>query len=248
MKKIKITLAGALVVLACSPLVSAQSTPITVPNFSFELTTTGSMTGNDIATGGPTNVAGWTYDNASDAAGTQAFGTAGPTTNYDNLGNADGASFAFLNLTGSQIGTITSSSSLGFILPNTTYTLTVAVGNNQQADDTNFGSPGDTFLSLLGNGTAISTTFIPNGTVPNSSFVDETTTFTTGGSGGVVGQALTIQLAAEEDGGLLDQASFDNVRLTADTLETAVPEPSTWAMFVAGFVGLFWLTRRKLTT
>jgi hypothetical protein len=239
MKNTKISVAIPLLLLACSPLVKADS--IIVPNYSFELS--GGAQAGDNTSG--TGVDDWTFSDVGDPSGTLRNGQDGPTTDFANQGNAQGAVFAFLNLSGSQTGTITSASSLGNILANTTYTLTVAVGNNAQADDMNNGSPGNVFLSLLGNGTAVNTTFIADGTVPDSSFEDESVSFTTGASGGVIGEALTIQLAAENSGdGVADAADLDNVRLTD---VTTAPEPSTWALFAAGFAGLVWIGRRKLT-
>ena len=51
-------------------------------------------------------------------------------------------------------------------------------------------------------------------------------------------------------GGTADQIAFDNITLGSETAGGAVPEPSTWAMMLAGFgmVGLGMRRRNTKTT
>ena len=98
---------------------------------------------------------------------------------------------------------------VGALQPNTTYTLTVAIGLNGNFTPGNLGSPG--IISLINGsnntGTVLATT---NGvpSVPNT-WQDYTVTFVTGSS---VSGDLTVELSVA--GASTYQAEFDNVRLT----------------------------------
>jgi hypothetical protein len=98
---------------------------------------------------------------------------------------------------------------VGALQPNTTYTLTVAIGLNENFTPGNLGSPG--IISLINGtndtGTLLATT---NGvpSVPNT-WQDYTVTFVTGSS---VSGDLTVELSVA--GASTYQAEFDNVRLT----------------------------------
>jgi hypothetical protein len=98
---------------------------------------------------------------------------------------------------------------------------------------------------LLANGVAFATKTVNNGTVPDGTFQNFTLTFTTPGSGSIIGENLTIQMAALPETGSAYQPSFDNVTLDATALPTSAPEPKTWTLLLAGMVTLFWLIRRK---
>lgn len=74
-----------------------------------------------------------------------------------------------------------------------------------------------------------------NGTTQFTTF---TYSFTTGASGGFIGDDLEAQFGADMTG--QTQTQFDDVRVTAE----AIPEPSTYLMMLGGF-GLLGLCLRK---
>ncbi len=112
----------------------------------------------------------------------------------------------------------------------TTYTLSVSVGKR---NDLPF--PGYT-VDLLADGAALTGGTITTAAPSAGSWATHTYEYTATSSGG----ALGIRLAS-----LGQQTNFDNVSLNA---AAAVPEPETYAMFLAG-LGLlgFASKRRKLT-
>jgi hypothetical protein len=135
------------------------------------------------------------------------------------------------------------SNSLGTITPNSTYTLSLKVGAPSTLSLTSY-KAGETapqvYFALLGNGSVITSQTVANTAVTQNGLTNYTLLFTTGASGGFVGDALTIQLQANkasypagyaysDPGG--EEAIFDDVVVT-------VPEPSTWALMLAG-CGLF---------
>jgi PEP-CTERM motif len=230
---------------------------VTITNNSFESRyvthndpSSGTTLGADCC-GGGTIIPGFKFAAGND--GTQNQGVTDPSATFGNPVGTDGSVFGFVN----NAGTITYTDPLGVIAPNTTYTLTVALGNNRQ-DATNstdpgtinFGRPGSNTIALTANGTpvagtgttnvaAFSTGTIP--TIPNDTFVDFTAFFTSGADSSVdplVGQSLGIVLSATAlDGG--SQSLFDNVRLNA----VVVPEPTSLGLI--GLAGLGLLARRR---
>ena len=61
---------------------------------------------------------------------------------------------------------------------------------------------------------------------------------------------LDVFLLENYDGNIPNTITFRDLSLTADSFSSnfvtgAVPEPSTWAMTLAGFAGLGWLTRMR---
>ncbi len=107
---------------------------------------------------------------------------------------------------------------VGALLPNTTYTLTVATGLRSDFTPGNLGSPG--IISLI-NGTdntgtlLASTNGIPS--TPNT-WQDNTVTFITGPS---VSGDLVVELSVA--GASTYQANFDNVRLTKAPAPAVIP-------------------------
>jgi hypothetical protein len=168
-------------------------------------------------------------------------------------GTSDASQSAFFQVYyNGEVSTLTTNNSLGTIAPDTTYTLTVALGSevNRTTMDGASGAPtGDVAaqedISLLANGAAAATFTLVNTAVPVGTEADYTASFTTGASGGFIGDALTIQLEADKafyPGGVdpgSEEAMFDNVRLS----ET--PEPSTWALMLGGMGFLVLLARRN---
>ena len=128
---------------------------------------------------------------------------------------------------------------VGALLPNTTYTLIVAAGNQP-----GYGPGSAGHIALLNGPNQFGSTLAsapvgptgdPTHPLFNNLLVNFTTSFTTGPS---VSGDLTIILA--KDSG--NQIDYDNVRLTA----VAVPEPASLALLGLGAVGLaFAATRRR---
>jgi hypothetical protein len=239
--KSSLFLATATLALAFS-LESASADSITVPDFSFESGV--GVTNNNTAD--TTTVPGWTVDSPSYYGAQPIAGQYGSNP-PPGTGHTDGNQLLFLNLDNAgQVATITSTNTLALISSGTTYTLTVDLGNNNQGGG--YGTPGNEFISLLGNGTLLSTTLIPDATIvnntsvstiPNDSTVDFSTSFT--GSALTAGENLTIQIGTSAPDNNGYQAQIDNVRLDA----SAVPEPSTYAMLAAGLTLLCFCVHRK---
>lgn len=212
----------------------AGAAPISIPNFSFELpaqadgTFIASAT-NWVETGSGAHEAG--AFNPTNASFTGATGSTLP-------GTAHGAQGAFLHAGGTAGVTLTTAASLGTIQANTTYTLTVALGSM-----TNFPATGQSIsqaaFTILGNGSAI-----PGGqftldarTIPVGTFTDYTIAFSTGATGPLIGQSLTVNVGYAAD---LDSAIVaDNVRLDA----SPVPEPTAAVLLAASSIVM--LRRRR---
>lgn len=188
----------------------ADSVPIVNADFSqistaFVFCGTGCMDNN-----GP--VPGWTY---SGTGGEGSF-QPGPSF-YTSLPPAE-TTVAYING-----GTLTQD--VGVLLANTTYTLTVYVGNrlDKLTTDYSFG---------LATGPLVDATWSNNGLITPGTFQAETISFTTGSN---VSGDLSIFLA---DAG--PQADFGNVSLNA----VSTPEPSSLLMLGIGLLGLLFLGKR----
>ncbi len=98
---------------------------------------------------------------------------------------------------------------VGPLLPNTTYTLTVAIGLRNDFTPGSLGSPG--IISLINGANNTGTLLASTNGVPTTSgtWQDYTTTFITGPT---VSGDLTVELPVA--GASTIQANFDNVRLT----------------------------------
>lgn len=127
---------------------------------------------------------------------------------------------------------------------NTTYTLTVEVGNitndpNPPHSAFNFsGFPGYRIDLLAGSSVLASDN--NSLSISEGAFATSTVNFTTGLSHLNAGQSLGIRLVNLNGSGI--EVNFDNVRLDA----VAVPEPSTTALLIAGAVAAFTVLRRRM--
>lgn len=153
---------------------------------------------------------------------------------------AAGPQGAFTNTGGIGGVKLVTAGTLATIQPNTTYTLTVALGVR-----TDFPVAGvllgNAYVDLLANGSAPvgAALGLDANTLPVGSFQDYSVTFSTGASGGVVGQALTADIGyvATSNSGIM----MDNVRLDA----SSVPEPATLGVLLVGGVALMGRRRRE---
>jgi hypothetical protein len=221
-----LTLSSALAVRAQSTI--TVTTPITVPNASFESPTSPPQTSNN-----PNILTGWVFDvQRGSEYGSMTFHSA----NFSSGGAADGDNYAFINNDYPGVtDTLTSAASLATITPLTTYTLSVAIGNRNGTGL--YDDPGNVSFSLLANGVAFATQEVTNGTVPNGTFEDFTLTYETPASGSIIGDGLTIQMATLPEEGSAFQAGFDNVTLDETTIDAA-PEPATSLLLVMGGIAL----------
>jgi alpha-L-rhamnosidase len=185
----------------------APGTPITVSNFSFELS--GATGAGELEEAVPT---GWTAFNerASSDIGSQWAGGVDYTANTPLAAPAAGNQFCYINMFNPSVtGGIYQD--VGPLQPNTTYTLTVAIGSRRDR----MNSPG--IISLVNGADNTGAVLASGGGLPatQNTWQDYTVTFTTSAS---VSGDLTIVLSVLGNGTTL-QADFDNVRLT----ETPIP-------------------------
>ena len=221
------------VVLLLTPI-AGNAVPINVPNASFESPSSPTQTSTN-----PNVAAGWVFNVKAGSA----YGTAAISSNFSSAGASSGKDYAFINNDYPNVtDTITSAASLGTIAGQTKYTLTLAIGNRSGTGL--YHDPGNISFSLLANGVPFATQTVNNGTVSDGTFVDFTLTYTTPSSGSIIGENLTIQLAALPEQSNAYQPAFDNVSLDAKSV-AVVPEPPTAALLVSGALALCWLMRRR---
>jgi hypothetical protein len=224
---------------------TSLAVPVTVPNFSFEASVLGDG-GFD-----PEPIADWTF------TGTYAQAGAYNSTNGEFTGTtggplpapASGNNFALTNLNrgalpGNEAVSITSAASLTTVLPLSTYTLTVAMGNRLAGVEV-----GDTLsIELLVNDVVVpaSTLTLLGSSIPGNSFADFTTSFTTGLIDPLNGGALKIQIRHSTLAGSgVATGDFDNVRLDVLTIVPPAPEPSAFALLGLGMLALVKQTRKR---
>jgi hypothetical protein len=225
---------------------SATAAPIPVANHSFETPDVGGFQDNSgIA-------AGTALPNMSDAwyylGGFSAGGS--PVGVEETAGNGaqtggDGSQSGYVN-----VGAALGSTNLGAILPNTGYKLTVGVtgrfnGFNSTSGATialasvPSGTAGDTALANPANWLASQHVDFATLQSSGSVFTDYQASFSTGASGGAVGQQLVAVLMSDNNQGFNNPIGFDNVRVDV------IPEPASMLMAaMGGLLALLGIRRR----
>ncbi|MEO6435577.1 MAG: PEP-CTERM sorting domain-containing protein [Tepidisphaeraceae bacterium] len=118
-------------------------------------------------------------------------------------------------------GILTSNTALVTIEPLTRYDLTVAIGNAKSFN------PGEvTIQEILVDGEVVASEFTDESTLPNNTFTDVTTSFTTTIDDPLIGGQLRIRLIHTHAGTGIREVEFDNIRL----MTTTVPEPTSAAL------------------
>jgi fibronectin type 3 domain-containing protein len=217
---------------AIPQFVYGSATPITVPNYSFEL---GDGSGNNsgyiypvdwnFTSSGTDGGSGTQYvaDNAT--AGTPLTGVTG--SYYWAPGANDNGSLPY----GSSTATLTSASSLGTFAADTLYSLTVALGASGNSDLSNF----QVGFQLLANGVPVANFVAPTSganalppgcNCPGTGLADYSLTFSTAGLSQYVGENITVALVYTFTGQYGRSAYFDNVRLTQAQAELPPTAPT----------------------
>ena len=215
---------------------------ISVPNFSFENPGNGNFFVTGAAAGGATistAIPGFVFAND------EYSGLLTP-----NASGQLGSQVAFINVFGSDPASITSAAPVTTIQANTSYLLTVAVGNPNGSG--NFNDPGNGGLNLLANTSAAPSVFsvvatnsnpITTATTTDGGFKDFIVLLTAPEATALAGNQLEIQLTAADPGSSAGyQIYFDNIRLDA----TVVPEPSAYALVFGALALLCFFIPRRL--
>jgi hypothetical protein len=199
------------------PIVTANATSITVPNFSFESPALPNGSNNNGGNGDTTAIPGWTITApASSGVNNGVYHPASGFASTNPLpAPADGNQVVYL-FPGAAGATssITTTNSLGLISANTMYTLTAALGNR---NDNLFFDTGTYTIDLLANGVSVAESTLAGSTIAHGAFTDFSTSFSSPLSGPLIGESLTIELSATA-GSTTDEGILDNVRLTSSSV------------------------------
>ena len=221
--RVPLTTGFAIFSLAALGMTSASADPIDVPDASFE---TNPWVGWTYAN--PDVLPGWVF-NAPAGSG---YGSLLYAATFTSPDTSMGQDYAFIdNDAPGEPATLTSAASLGTITADTTYTLTVALGNPDDAGS-GAGGPldfdpmaevpmGGVSLALLSNGQPFAIKSIPAGSVSSGDWQDFSLSYTTTDSDPIIGEQLTLQLGTGPGSGGTEGASFDNVQLDASPSDTS---------------------------
>ncbi len=223
--------------IALAMQMPAAAVQVPIGNNSFELPDVGGFQDNNgIAAGTALPNMGntWYYLGGFSANGSPVG--VEQTSANGNQPNGDLTQNGYVN-----VGAAMGSANAIVIAPLTKYTLTVGVSGRTNGFNSTSGAAialasipsgvaGDTGLANSGNWLASSA--IPFSSLVPHGFNDYQATFTTGVSGGAIGQQLAVVLQSANNQGFNNPIAFDNVRLDA----TPVPEPATWSL--AALAGL----------
>jgi HpiC1 cyclase len=204
-------------------LASGASVP--VPNFSFQEPVIGGFQDNANIVAGtalPNMSNSWYYLGGFSGAGSPV-GIENTAANGNQAGGA-GTQNGYVN-----VGAAMGSTNLGAITANQTYFLTVSVagrfsGFNSTAGATialaavPSGTPGD--INLLNPANWLASKPIDFATLQGvgNAYADYQTSFTTGTSGGAIGQQLVAVLMSQDNPGFNNPIGFDNVRVNTGNL------------------------------
>ena len=224
----------AICLLLGASIAEVQADSIFIPDFSFEDVDYADGTGAfDLVPGWTRTGGGGNASGVFDSTDTFFPGTSG-AGNLPAPGHGQQTSFLHV----ADFGSVDwfSAASLGIIQPNTTYTLTVAIGVSLDFPVPVNAGQGSIFIRRSGFLQAAQTTFSPHTLTPGT-FTDFTTTFTTGESGGFIGEPFSVGVGY--GGPISSGIKADNVRLDA----TVVPEPTAAAFLLSS--SLLLLRRRS---
>jgi hypothetical protein len=221
-----------------APILPLSATTIAVPNFSFESPALPPGANNGGGNGDTTSITSWTI---AAPAGNTNNGVYHPVSGFTSTNPlpapADGNQIAYLVPGAGNTSSITTSNSLGLIAANTTYMLTVALGNRNDTQILTFDT-GLYTINILANGVSVAQSTLAGSMVAHGTFSDLSTSFLSPNSGLLIGESLTLRLSAT-GGSANDEGIFDNVRLTATTAVTSVPDSGGTMMLLSiGILGL----------
>ncbi len=222
---------------------AAGAAPLAVPNASFE--------DPDIGDGVRANALN--FDLATVTGWASAF--AGPAVSGGGVEDLQDAQFAGATgdgatlpapATGGQArfvhGTLASNSQsfstldpVAILAEDTTYTLTVAVGNAFDSE------PADVLLEFIVNGTPTAETVAPAGTLADGAFTDVQLQLVLTPGDPLAGGELDIRLTQQQTANSPQLVYFDNVRLE----DTAVPEPAAVLLLAVGTAVLSGAARER---